>query len=261
MFSVEDVLTSVPVRKSSSGCALHCSERPWRCGSRLQPLRSYRNSTKLRLAQLNPELENTDLSKILGRTWKAMSLAEKRPYMQEAERLRVQHTIDHPNYKYRPRRRKSNRRSSKTLPSDTSTSSNLHLSYMLHNQALHYPYTHSHTLSDSYAHPHSLAFPTHQTAAQNGVRFPNGGAFLSSLAYPQQAMCPAEPQYYSSQHVVQQRVEHWDWRGTEVCGCVLCSGGPSLEFYLEQVRVDMLDQLDRSEFDQYLNPVPTKDQH
>ncbi|XP_062849603.1 SRY-box transcription factor 32 [Trichomycterus rosablanca] len=216
-----------------------------------------------RLAQLNPDLENTDLSKILGKTWKAMSLAEKRPYMQEAERLRVQHTIDHPNYKYRPRRRKTNKRNAKMPPSETNPSPNFHLNCMLQNQALQYPYTHSNALSTSYTHLHNPAFQTGATFTNGGVTFSDRAAFLhSSFAYPQQPTYSTETQlYYSPPHAAQQRSEYCDWQRAEACACVLCSGGPSLEFYLEQVRVDMLDQLDRSEFDQYLNPVQPKDQH
>nr|XP_045589411.1 transcription factor Sox-11-A-like [Procambarus clarkii] len=58
-----------------------------------------------KIIQRQPDMHNAEISKRLGKRWKNLSPLERQPYIDEAERLRVLHMQEYPDYKYRPRKK------------------------------------------------------------------------------------------------------------------------------------------------------------
>ncbi|CAG9537710.1 unnamed protein product [Cercopithifilaria johnstoni] len=58
-----------------------------------------------KICETSPDMHNAEISKRLGLQWRQLSDSEKAPYIAEAERLRVMHMKEYPDYKYKPRKK------------------------------------------------------------------------------------------------------------------------------------------------------------
>ena len=57
------------------------------------------------IVKFAPDMHNAEISKQLGKRWKILSEEQRRPYREEAERLKELHSREYPDYKYRPRKK------------------------------------------------------------------------------------------------------------------------------------------------------------
>ncbi|XP_010878846.1 transcription factor SOX-4b [Esox lucius] len=68
-----------------------------------------------KIMEQSPDMHNAEISKRLGKRWKLLKDCDKIPFIREAERLRLKHMADYPDYKYRPRKKV---KSSSSKPSE-----------------------------------------------------------------------------------------------------------------------------------------------
>ena len=58
-----------------------------------------------KIIAMNPDAHNAEISKNLGKKWRTLSEEEKRPFIEEAEKLKILHLKEYPNYKYKPKKK------------------------------------------------------------------------------------------------------------------------------------------------------------
>ncbi|KAK2191510.1 hypothetical protein NP493_49g06031 [Ridgeia piscesae] len=58
-----------------------------------------------KISAVQPDMHNAEISKRLGKRWKTLSDEDRHPFVEEAERLRLLHLQEYPDYKYRPRKK------------------------------------------------------------------------------------------------------------------------------------------------------------
>lgn len=54
-----------------------------------------------KISEVAPDMHNAEISKQLGARWKLLDENDRQPYIEEAERLRLLHMQEYPDYKYR----------------------------------------------------------------------------------------------------------------------------------------------------------------
>lgn len=87
----------------------------------MNPFMVWSQIERRKICQKTPDMHNAEISKYLGSKWKSLTEEEKKPFLEEAERLRQFHSKEYPDYKYRPKKKQQKSPKAASSPPAAST--------------------------------------------------------------------------------------------------------------------------------------------
>lgn len=73
----------------------------------MNPFMVWSQIERRKIMEAHPDFHNSEISKLLGKRWKDLSGERRKPFIEEAERLRFLHMQEYPHYKFQPKRKGS----------------------------------------------------------------------------------------------------------------------------------------------------------
>jgi len=71
----------------------------------MNPFMVWSQLERRKIIESFPDSHNAEISKNLGRKWRGLTEEERRPFVEEAERLKMLHLKEFPQYKYQPKKK------------------------------------------------------------------------------------------------------------------------------------------------------------